>query len=365
MAKYRCPCCGAAYDGKRCGQCFYQPFTEEIAHGNHVHEGEPLVVNAPVRQPIPRKDPFGCEKKTKKKSRLPLILLVVILLSFLSPILTFAFYAVSEVTDMVSSFTGEPEPEVTVPEDGLVLMEEGGISVIADWQDGDAWEEGFRVYVRNETDQDIAVTAQDILINGYLMEISHLYCSAEAGSTGVSRLYLSDTDLRNAGIEDVRNISFWLDVYDTDSYETVAKSDAIALTASVPEDAVLWAEPEGIPVFDQEEIRVRYLGYSPDEYYPDDVTEGTLLFYLENTTDRFLYFDASDMTVNGESTSMSLWCGLPAQSRCVTTVYLYSLEDLDIREISDIRELSFQLEIFDPEDYDFTICADPVTLPGQ
>ena len=35
----RCPCCGAPYNGKRCRECYYEPFTEEIAHGLHTHEG--------------------------------------------------------------------------------------------------------------------------------------------------------------------------------------------------------------------------------------------------------------------------------------------------------------------------------------
>ena len=73
----------------QCADLIRRPLRSHARDGHltrgDVHEGEPLGVNAPERQPIPRKDPFGCEKKTKKKSRLPLILLVVILLSFLSP----------------------------------------------------------------------------------------------------------------------------------------------------------------------------------------------------------------------------------------------------------------------------------------
>ena len=40
----RCPCCGAPYNGKRCRECYYEPFTEEIAHGLHTHEGSSEIV---------------------------------------------------------------------------------------------------------------------------------------------------------------------------------------------------------------------------------------------------------------------------------------------------------------------------------
>ena len=43
MDRYHCPACGAQpYSGGRCRTCGYKPFVEEIAHGNHYHQGEPL-----------------------------------------------------------------------------------------------------------------------------------------------------------------------------------------------------------------------------------------------------------------------------------------------------------------------------------
>ena len=53
----RCPCCGAPYNGKRCRECYYEPFTEEIAHGLHTHEGEPLIIEQPEDRPVRRSVP--------------------------------------------------------------------------------------------------------------------------------------------------------------------------------------------------------------------------------------------------------------------------------------------------------------------
>lgn len=59
MEKSRCPACGAPrYRGGRCKECEYRPFTEEIAHNNHYHAGEPLVLKTPPKATRPGE---GCE----------------------------------------------------------------------------------------------------------------------------------------------------------------------------------------------------------------------------------------------------------------------------------------------------------------
>lgn len=63
MARSTCPSCGAPFNGKKCRSCLYETFNEEFAHGNHTHQGEPLVIDAPVRSPIPKQDPFDCPPK--------------------------------------------------------------------------------------------------------------------------------------------------------------------------------------------------------------------------------------------------------------------------------------------------------------
>ncbi len=87
MGNMICPSCGAPYNGKRCRSCNYEHFSEEIAHGNHSHKGEPLVIDAPVRKPIPKKDPFDCPKKARRKHPLIRFLILLYLIYSLMPLL--------------------------------------------------------------------------------------------------------------------------------------------------------------------------------------------------------------------------------------------------------------------------------------
>lgn len=366
MAKYKCPSCGMPYDGKLCRECLYEPFTEEISHGNHTHTGEPLVVDAPVRKPIRRKDPFGCEKKTKTKrgSRRFGLAILLLILSMLSPMLTFLFEAVSDTREIVSSFAPEPEPEpIALPEDGTVLYDSGDIRIIADWRDGQDFSDGFSVIMQNDTDRSITVSAQNnIVANDYVLEYSYLFCEASAESLGMGCFHLDETDLRNTQLTTVHDLTFSLLLYDSDSYETIAKTKSVTLYADSPEGAARHSELGGTVLLDQDGIQIRYLGYSPDPYYPEDFRDGTLLFYLENNTGRHLQCWMPETSLNGEAVDLSLWCELPAGTRAVTSVYLYYLEESGIERIEDLENVVFRLEIDDRDDYDFSLLTEPISF---
>ena len=71
MPTYVCPSCGAPFNGKKCKNCAYESFTEEITHNLHVHKGEPLVVRDTGRRPVPYKDPFDCPPSPRKRENTP------------------------------------------------------------------------------------------------------------------------------------------------------------------------------------------------------------------------------------------------------------------------------------------------------
>ncbi len=86
----RCPCCGAPYNGKRCRECYYEPFTEEIAHGLHTHEGEPLIIEQPEDRPVRRSVPTrqkecrqysGRRKKTSPKWLWPILIVTAFMVA--------------------------------------------------------------------------------------------------------------------------------------------------------------------------------------------------------------------------------------------------------------------------------------------
>lgn len=367
MARYICPSCGAAYNGRRCKACLYEHFTEEIAHGNHTHRGEPLVIDAPVRQPIPRKDPFGCEKQTRKrktKKRHPLagFLVLLALLNSLLPLVR--DWGLELMARTESYVTPEPEPDVPIPENSLVLYEDGGFLITAGWQDGQEFTGDFPVYVRNDSAWDVIVSARDIQINGYVMEYSHLYCDVPAGTTRLGIFSFDEQDKVNAGILAVQDISFFLDVYRSDDYESVVKTPTVSLTARLPEGTIPSEPLEGTVVFEKEGIRAAYLGYAypVSAYDPYAFEDGSLLFLFENDTDRDVDISLMNGCVNGTPADLTAWCSLPAGTKGIASVYAYPLEELGITAPEEIGPLTFQLDVWDRDSYDLVLHSEVLSV---
>jgi len=364
MASYTCPCCGKRYNGKRCANCYYERFTEEITHGLHTHEGEPLVIKEPERKPIPRKDPFACEKKRKKSplaGRLTAVAAVVILMGALCNV----YEAVARRGNPVYDFIPAPEPEaetcLAVPADGLLLYDAGGIRILADWQEDRPYGDGIPFYVQNDSDRTVTVYAGDVLVNGYLMEDAMLFCRAKAGAAAGDTLTLDPEELEIAGIEEVQELYVSLVGYDSETYETLLETEFMPLCTTPSLDQPI--DDRGEVLFEQEGLRVICRGYVPSEYDPETLSEGYLRFFLENGTDQYVDCYTLDAFVNGESIPLSLWCDLPPHTRAIKDMYLYDLEELGLQTPEDVKDMTMSLEFCDHETYDLILQTDVLTVP--
>lgn len=361
MARNICPSCGSAYNGRKCRSCLYEHFTEEIAHGSHTHRGEPLVIDAPVRRPVKQKDPFGCEKKTRKKRPLAGLVVILAILNSLLPMIR--NWGLELEARERAHIAPEPMP---IPKDGQVLYEDSEIRIVARWRDGEDFVWDFPVYVENKSDRDISVTAEDIRINGYVMQYSYLYCEAAAGYTELGIFVFDEQDKVNAGILAVEEISFRLDITDTESYETIAQVSDITLRAKLPEGTLLNKELSGDTLFDRDGIRIQYLGYinGVSAYDPYDFGSGCLLFLLENSTDREVEISLDQGCVNDTMASLSAWCMLPAGAKAVRGIHAFPLESLGITSMEEVHSLTFQLLGWDYRTYDSLWDAQLLTVPN-
>lgn len=348
MARDTCPGCGASWNGKRCRACNYEHFSEEIAHGGHTHRGEPLVIDAPVRKPIPRKDSFGCDPRTRKDSfprqeRKPrpflgLLTIFLLIYSFLPLVRDWGLEleAREEAVRM----------EQSLPEDLVPLHEEGPITVSTQPRFLNEFpDSGLRLWVENERkDSDVYLTTKYVMANGFVLPNTALFMECSADSICLDTLYLNDENLRDAGIDRVRELSFVLECLD-ENYTTLFETDPITITrefVSVPPEP----EFDGTVLIDDGQIRMLDLsGEEPLKY-----ENGWLLFYVENNTDQFLTMNSLYTTLGGEAVDLFLWCGLPPKSRAVVRMDLVGLEKPDFTTQKEPGNLEMTLQFWDPKD---------------
>lgn len=328
MARYKCPGCGAAYNGKRCRECYYEAFSEEIAHGNHVHAGEPLVIDAPVRRPIRRKDPFGCERKTRKSSRSlgVVIALILALIGVIGDVM-------DTYMDSADTLLAAPEPDFTVPESAVILYSDAGLTVRMDWQEGTPWPGELPLYLENRTGLEVNAIAETITVNGYVMDEAYLFSTASDRKVGLFRLHIPESALEKAGIATVAEVSFRMYFYDEENYETIAETDYFHLRTDVPEDFLQPVDDSGTLLWEKDGIRVICKGFVPDDHAPEDPSQGVIRFLVENTADMPMSVYSEAVTVNGEEADLFFWCELPPDTRCLTDMYLHSLEVSSLAKI--------------------------------
>ena len=219
----RCPCCGAPYNGKRCRECYYEPFTEEIAHGLHTHEGEPLIIEQPEDRPVRRSVPTrqkecrqysGRRKKTSPKWLWPILIVTAFMVA--QYVLTeFITEKVSSMSSLWSDDEDTWETEAVIrPEDfhhQTVLYDKGGILAVADWRDGDTYTDEIPVYLRNDSDRDVMLMSSMDCVTGYMTEYRLFLGEVEAGQEEMTSIWVNDTDLESGNIETIGELSFCLD----------------------------------------------------------------------------------------------------------------------------------------------------------
>jgi len=364
MAKYVCPSCGKSYNGKKCRACLYENFAEEIAHGGHSHRGEPLVIDAPVRRPIPKKDPFGCEKQTRKsvfprreKKQRPfagLLTIFLLIYSFLPLVRNWGLE--------LEAREAAVQMEMAMPEDLVTLYEEGPITISTQSHCLNEFpDSGLRLWVKNEQRQmDVYLTTKYVMADGFVLPNTGLYMECSADSVCLDTLYLEGEDLKDAGITQVRELIFVLECTD-ESYTVLFETDPITITReSVPVPST--RDPGGIPLIDEGGIRMDYLYYQPDPDYPK-YENGSMLFYVENNTDTCLTMDSLGAAVGGEAVGLWLWCELPAKSRAVVSMELFPLEELEFTAPSELGDLTMTVEFWDAENYSGSVTEFTVTMP--
>lgn len=233
MKKNICPSCGAPYNGKRCRNCCYEHFSEEIAHGNHWHKGEPLVMDGPARKPIPEK-PFDCDKRARKKHPLTGFLVLLALINALMPMLRNWGLKLEEMENRPAAMTAaQPEP-VLQPENMVILHQEDDITIFTTPEQF-ADPNQFCLYVHNESDMKVTASAGDIRVNGTALAHASLVCRARPGEIGKGWLEVDVGEWEKAGLREIHTLVFDLTVLRQDGrigFET----GEICITAEGAED---------------------------------------------------------------------------------------------------------------------------------
>lgn len=113
-------------------------------------------------------------------------------------------------------------------ESGVKLYDDQGILVTAQMISTEFYGRTARLLVKNETEKDIIVEAENISVNGYTVD-AWLYDTVVADTVRYCQLDLFQSGLEENGIDQIETISFRLNFLDAASFDTIAQSEVLTV----------------------------------------------------------------------------------------------------------------------------------------
>lgn len=288
----------------------------------------------------------------------------------------------SAVFSIVEDFSGTesiavPEPAANIY-DGFVAAGDPGAEDVPKVTPGEIYNEnGVRVTVddaglsygdyaifmtiHNQTDHEISVNADLLSVNSCMLPLG-FYQDVKAGKSEQTYLTFYDYELEKAGIKQVGNVEFVLDIYDESSYESTRK-----LVAIQTEQAGKISAPEpifGIPLYNDENLTVILQDISLDGY-----GDCELNLHMQNHSQRTVSVYSDVVRVNGEEASGFIWNMLRPNTYAIDSGHIYELdegENLDIQSLEEMDEITIDLyvDIMDDLEIVETISSSITFEPG-
>ena len=231
----------------------------------------------------------------------------------------------------------DKKEDVELSIEKTVLVDQDGIKVTAtEVKEDEIFGKEINMLVENNTDKDVTVSCDDLIINNYM--VTNLFvCSVSAGKKSNEGLDISSTELKEENIENIGLIEMTFNVYDSDSYDTIFKTDIVELKTSAYDNMDTISEKDmGEELYNADGIKIR-AKMVKDDFFGDSVR-----LFVENKMGKDIIIDCDELAVNGfEVTSLMMSNLLDGKTLVYDLNLLESdLEDNGIEKIEEV-EMNF------------------------
>ena len=256
-----------------------------------------------------------------------------------------------DASDKNESSTNE---EVTIAES--VLYEADGIKITVKGVEKDLFGPKIKLLIENDSSKNILITSSSVSANGYMMPGATMYAEVAAGKKANEGLTLMSSELDQSGIETLAELQFYLQIQNPETWETIKTTDLLTLSTSAA-GYVQPVDDAGDVVYNDKGYKVVCKGLKQDIIW-----DGTVVFYMENTSGKNVSIYAENVSVNGFMQDVSLWSDLRPNTKVIDGMSMIDLSDLEITNIDEIKSIEFNLRIVDAATWEDIVTTDAITL---
>lgn len=248
---------------------------------------------------------------------------------------------------------------VTVTIDEQMLVDQENIVITAkEFVTDSIWGDGIKLLLENNSDKDVMVGCTALIVNDYM--ITDLFASkVAAGKKANETLYLSSSQLRAAGIENVGKVEIYFHAYDSTTYEDIFETDCITIQTSEYTNMDTTPNDAGAELYNEGGIRI--IGKTVDE---NSFWGTAILLYCENNSGKNVGITVDDMSINGFMMSPFFSTTVYDGKKAIGEITIFS-NDLKENGIESIEEVELKFHIYDADSYSTIADSEPISFSAQ
>lgn len=249
--------------------------------------------------------------------------------------------------------------DVAITINEQMLVEQDDIAITAtEYVTDSILGDGIKLLLENNSDKDIGVGCEALIVNDYM--ITDLFSSTvAAGKKANETLYLSNTQLKAVGIENVGKIELYFHVYDSSTYDTVFDTKCVTIKTSEYANMDTTANDAGTELYNQDGIRI--VGKTVDE---NSFWGTAILLYCENNSGKNVGISVDDMSINGFMMSPFFSTTVYDGKKSINDITVFS-SDLEKNGIKAIENVELKFHIYDADSYSTIADSEPITFSAQ
>ncbi len=121
--------------------------------------------------------------------------------------------------------------DTTPNDEGTELYNENGIRIVGKTVDENSfWGTAILLYIENTSGKNVGISVDDMSINRFMMT-PYFSTTVYDGKKAIDDITIMSSDLEENGIESIDEVELKFHIYDEDTYDTIADSDAITFSA--------------------------------------------------------------------------------------------------------------------------------------
>ena len=239
---------------------------------------------------------------------------------------------------------GQSKENATISEQKC--FEYNGIVVTAkELVSSSIWGDGIKIAIENNGTGNYTVSTEAVIVNNYMIN-SLFVCEVAAGKKANDTLYLSSSDLKAAGIDNIGQIEIYFYVYDSSTYNTVYTANCVTINTSLYSQMDTTVNDSGHVLYNEGGIKI------VGKYVEEDTFWGSsVLLYIENKSTRNITVSCEDMSINGYMVSGLLSSTVYKNKCTIDDISIFS-SDLEKNGITSINEIELKFHIFNSSTYD-------------